>query len=130
MRQKFVLSSENIGDSTSLIHFTSKNKCQKHCVKSGHIRSYSGPHFSAFGLNRENRERYGVSFRIQSECEKMRTRIFLNMNKFYAVRFTRNALGTALSPTFDESLYSSARAGWYYFAIFRKFPMVIEFIDF
>ena len=52
------------------------------------------------------------------------------MNKFNAMRFTRNALGTALSATFDESLYSSARAEWYYFAIFRKFPMVIEFIDF
>ena len=32
------------------------------------------------------------------------------MDTFYAVRFTRNALGTALSPTFDESLYSSVRA--------------------
>ena len=32
------------------------------CVKSVHIRSYSGPHFPAFGLNTE---RYFVSLRIQ-----------------------------------------------------------------
>ena len=32
-----------------------------------HIRSFSGPHFPAFGLKT-------VSFRIQSECGKLRTR--------------------------------------------------------
>ena len=37
----------------------SNSKCgNRHCVKSVRIRSYSGPHFSAFGLNME---RYGVS---------------------------------------------------------------------
>ena len=46
-------------------------------VKGVHIRSYCGPHFSAFGLNTE---RYPVSLRIQFECRKMRTRI-----TFYAV---------------------------------------------
>ena len=45
------------------------------CVKSVRIRSYSGPHFSVFGLN----------FRIQSECWKMRTRITPNMDTFHAV---------------------------------------------
>ena len=39
-----------------------------HCLKSVRIRSYSGPHFPAFGLNTE---RYGVSLRIQSECWKI-----------------------------------------------------------
>ena len=34
-----------------------------HCVKSVRIRSYSGLHFLAFGMNTE---RYGVSLRIQS----------------------------------------------------------------
>ena len=53
-----------------------------HCVKSVHIRSYSGPHFSAFGLNTE---RFSVSLHIQSECEKMRTRITRNTDTFYAV---------------------------------------------
>ena len=53
-----------------------------HCVKSVHIRSYSGPHFPAFGLNTE---RYGVSLRIQSECEKMRATITPNTDTFHAV---------------------------------------------
>ena len=35
--------------------------CNLHCVKSVRIRSYSGPHFPAFGLNME---RYGVFLRI------------------------------------------------------------------
>ena len=35
-----------------------KNENGKHCVKSVRIRSYSGPHFPAFGLNTE---RYGIS---------------------------------------------------------------------
>ena len=34
------------------------------CLKSACIRSYSGPHFLAFGLNME---RYSVYLRIQSE---------------------------------------------------------------
>ena len=53
-----------------------------HCVKSVRIRSYSGPHFPAFGLNTE---RYSVSLRIQSECRKTRTRITPNTDTFYAV---------------------------------------------
>ena len=35
-----------------------------HCVKNVRIRSFSGPHFSAFGLNTK---RYGISLRVQSE---------------------------------------------------------------
>ena len=46
------------------------------------IRSYSGPHFPAFELNRE---RLFVSFRSQSECEKMRISITPNTDTFYAV---------------------------------------------
>ena len=42
-----------------------------------HIPSYSGPHFSAFGLNTE---RYEVSLHIQSECRKMRPRITPNLD--------------------------------------------------
>ena len=42
-----------------------------HCVKSVSIRSFSVPCFSAFGLNTES---YSVSFRIQSEYGKIRTR--------------------------------------------------------
>ena len=46
------------------------------------IRSYSGPHFPAFGLNTE---KYGVSLRIHSECAKIRTRITPNTDTFHAV---------------------------------------------
>ena len=59
-----------------------------HCVESVRIRSYSGPYFPAFGLNTE---RYSVSLRIQSECEKMRTRITPNTDTFYAAIVTQNA---------------------------------------
>ena len=54
-----------------------------HCVKSVHIRSYSGPYFPAFGLNAK---RYSVCIRIQIECGKMQTRITPNKDSFYAVR--------------------------------------------
>ena len=53
-----------------------------HCVKSVRTRSYSGPCFPAFGLNRE---RYSVSIRIQSECGKIRTRVTPNTDTFHAV---------------------------------------------
>ena len=59
-----------------------KNCSGSHCVKSVRIRSYSGQHFLAFGLNAE---RYGVSLLIQSECRKMGTRITPNTDSFYAV---------------------------------------------
>ena len=53
-----------------------------HCVKSVRIRSHSGPHFPAFGLNTK---KYRVFLYIQSECGKMRTRITPNTDTFYAV---------------------------------------------
>ena len=51
------------------------------------IRSYSDPHFSAFGLNKE---RQGVTPRIQSERGKIRTRITPNGDTFYAVKIYLN----------------------------------------
>ena len=60
-----------------------------YCVKSERIRSYSGPHFPAFGLNTE---RYGVSLRIQSECRKMRTRINPNTDTCQAVSLLTHLL--------------------------------------
>ena len=56
----------------------------RHCMKSVRIRSYSGPHLPAFGLNAV---RYGVSLRIQFKCGKIRTRTTPNTDSFYAVRF-------------------------------------------
>ena len=53
-----------------------------HCVKSVRIRSYFGPHFPAFRLNTE---RYFLSLRIQSECEKLWARITPNTDTFYLV---------------------------------------------
>ena len=43
----------------------------RHCVKVSKYGVYFGPHFLAFGLNRE---RYSVSLLIQPECGKMQTR--------------------------------------------------------
>ena len=53
-----------------------------HCIKIVRIRSYSGPYFPAFELNAEI---YGASFRLQSKCRKIRTRITPNTDTFYAV---------------------------------------------
>ena len=54
----------------------------QHCVKSVRIRSFSDPHFPAFGLKTE---RYGVSLRIHSECGKIWARKTQNTDTFHAV---------------------------------------------
>ena len=56
-----------------------------HCVKIVLIRCFSGPHFPGFRLNKE---RYGVSLRIQSECGKIRTRYSPNKDTFHKVLVT------------------------------------------
>ena len=53
-----------------------------HCVKHVHIRSFSGPYFPAFGLNKE---RYSVSLRIHSKCGKILTKKTPNADTFYAM---------------------------------------------
>ena len=53
-----------------------------HCVKGTHIRKFSGPYFSSFGLSAM---RYVVSLCIQSEFEKIKTRKTPNMDTFQAV---------------------------------------------
>ena len=69
----------------SILTFVLENaRNDYHCVKSVHIRSYSGPYFPAFELNTE---RYGVFLRIHSEFGKMRTRINPNTDTFHAVHF-------------------------------------------
>ena len=60
-------------------------------TKSVRIWSYSGPYYPAFGLNME---RYSVSFFIQSECRKIRTRITPNTRNFYAVTKSLKAIVT------------------------------------
>ena len=59
-----------------------------HCVKSVRIRSFSGPCFLVFGLTTE---RYGVSLRSQSECEKIRTRKSPNADNFHPVVIIRKS---------------------------------------
>ena len=56
--------------------------CQRHYVESVCIRSFSGPHFLALGLNTDI---YSVSLRIQSKFGKMKTRKTPNTDTFYAV---------------------------------------------
>ena len=63
-------------------NFKSKHNFLAYCVKNIRIRSYSGPHFPAFGLNTE---RYPISLRIQSECGKIWTRITPNTDIFCTV---------------------------------------------
>ena len=69
--------------------FQIKNSKTNHCVKSVRTRSYSGPHFPAFGLNTK---RYEVSLCIQSKCGKMWTRIIPNTDTFYAVNCFQNII--------------------------------------
>ena len=53
-----------------------------HCEKIANIRSFPGPYFPAFGLNKET---YSVSLRIQSLCGKIRTRKTPNMDTSHVV---------------------------------------------
>ena len=56
-------------------------------MRSVRIRIFSGPYFTAFGLNTD---RYYVSLRIHSECGKIRTRKTLNRDTFHAVYFLKD----------------------------------------
>ena len=65
------------------LYFSLSNESKySHCVKSVRIRSYSGPHLTAFRLNTK---KYRVSPCVQSEYGKMRTRITPNTDTFHAV---------------------------------------------
>ena len=55
----------------------------QHCVKSIRIQSFSGPYFLVFGLHTE---RYSVSLRMQSKCEKIRTKKTPNTVTFHAMQ--------------------------------------------
>ena len=64
---------QGYGGAFGQVFHPSDNKVQ-HCTKSVHIRSYSV---------------LVISLRIQSECEKMRTRITPNTDTFYAVQHSQ-----------------------------------------
>ena len=55
----------------------------KYCVKSVRIRNFLVSKFPEFGLNIKG---YSVSFCIQSECGKIRTRNTSNTGTFYAMK--------------------------------------------
>ena len=85
LRIGFIVSGKLWRNSCSIKWLKFNVKCDNSltpCIKIVRIRSYSGPHFPAFGLNVE---RYPVSLRIQSECGKMLTRITSNTDNFHAV---------------------------------------------
>ena len=54
----------------------------RHCIQNARMPNFSGPYFSAFGLNTE---RYGVFLHIQSKCGKIRTRKTPNTDTFHTV---------------------------------------------
>ena len=58
-----------------------------YCVKSVRTRSYSGPHFPAFGLNTE-RYYFSVFSPNAGKCGKMRIRITPNTDSFLRSLFT------------------------------------------
>ena len=77
----------------------------KHCVKSVHIRSYSGPHFPAFGLNKE---RYSVGIRE-------------NADSFYAATVGNCFNKNCLSQMFDMILSTPPHTfKWKKFAWLKK----------
>ena len=80
--QVLILSSKLDSDFSFLIVSGSSSHVFGHCVKSVRVRSFSDLYFPSFGLNTET---YFVSFRIQSESGKLRTRKTLNTDTLHAV---------------------------------------------
>ena len=78
-----------------------------HCVKGVCIRSYSGLHFPAFGVNTE---RCKLFLFIQSECKKIWTRITPNTDTFHAVfdneSFGKNNIEEMFIATFSSVIWS------------------------
>ena len=80
----------------------------KLCVKSFHIKSFSGPFFPALGLNTES---YSVNIRIRCKCGKIWTRKSPNTDTFYAVNYftiinflLQNPMKCYLSVSHDSKL--------------------------
>ena len=65
---------------------------------------FSGPHFSAFGLNTEI---YFVNFRIQSECVKIRSRKSPNFDTFHEAGNMSDAKNCLVQVFSCRSLYCS-----------------------
>ena len=90
-----------------------KNKVKTihHCAKYVRIRSFSGPHFPAFGLNTKI---YRVILRVQDKFGKMRTRKTPNTDTFYAAHiepsqcdfFRETEKLTPVNSTVDIKIYA------------------------
>ena len=63
IEKRYILTQPN--EKRHILRSDTEKHWNKHCMKSIPIRSFSGPYFPAFCLNRD---RYSISFRIQSEC--------------------------------------------------------------
>ena len=96
----------------------SEDNFRMHCVKTIFIWNYSGPHCSAFGLNTE---RYRLSLRIHSECEKIWTRITPSTNTFHV---ELNTLVTFFLTFLSLSLKNTT----YILAIFFKTNSNMDFL--
>ena len=98
-----------------------------HCVKSVHIRGFSGRYFPVFGLNTK---RYGASLRIQFECGKKRTRKTPNTDTFHAAlvckRTTKKYIVTSLREqnSFSFSFYQHQV---FILQLMQKYLFKIEF---
>ena len=91
-----------------------------HCVKSVHIRSYSGPYFPAFEMNTE---RYGVSLCIQPKHRKIRTRITPSTDTFHSV------LACILSMSSNEFLMISFPSSFVFFLIMSLTLLYVAVIE-
>ena len=82
-RRIFTADFEQLFDNWGIMKLIMKTIIHFKTVKSTRVRRFTGPYFSAFGLNTE---RYGVSIRIQSECGKIRTRKTPNTETFHTLQ--------------------------------------------
>ena len=66
-------------------------KAKKHCVKSVRIRSYSGPHFPAFGMNTDqNNSKYEHFLRSEQYTTRGQQLFFDGFpSKFNTIKTTR-----------------------------------------
>ena len=83
-----------------------------HCVKSVHIRSYSGPHFPLI------RTECCVSLSIQSECEKMGENADRNNSEYR--HFLRSAYNEVSAGLEKYCRQFTARTQFFFFFVYFK----------
>ena len=92
-------------------------------MKSVRIRSYFGPYLPAFG---RNTERYSISLHIQSEYGKIRTRIILNTDTFYAVLYLAKVLQLFNFGCGTKTMWRNfITFSWNFFTHVFKLPLVL-----